>query len=44
MDMSRIEFELRSISEQLIILNERLVPLEHLCDCDVELLEVVDEC
>jgi hypothetical protein len=43
MDTSRIEFELRSILEQLIIMNERAILNEN-GEIMKELLEVVDEC
>ena len=44
MDTSTISYQLAKIVEQLEKLNESLIPLGHLCDCDVELMEVVDEC
>lgn len=44
MDTSMIAYQLAKIVDQLERLNELLIPLEHLCDCDVELMEVVDEC
>lgn len=42
MDTSMISYQLAKIVEQLEIMNERLTPLDHLCDCDAEIMEVVE--